>query len=980
MKLTLQYPALCLVLLLMPFALLAQRSISGSVTDAETGEPLIGANILLLPSSTGTITDFDGLYTIEIPEDAEALLFSYTGYAEKRIELSGYAGDVLDVQLAIGEVLDEVVVIGYGTVKREDATGAITSITSEDFNRGAITSAQELVTGKVAGVQITNNTAPGEGATIRIRGGSSLSASNDPLIVIDGVPIDNGAVSGSRNILNIVNPNDIESVTVLKDASATAIYGSRASNGVLLITTKKGNLGKKIDISYNANLSISQVVETLDVLSADEFRGLINEQFDEDHPARGLLGNTNTDWQDQIYQDAFGQDHNLSLSGGIGKILPYRLSLGYTDKEGVLKTDNFQRTTVGLNLTPGLLDNQLQIRINTKAMFTNNNFANRSAIGSAAVFDPTQPVFDDSSPFGGYFTWLDGPTGNPNSLAPSNPLALLQLRDDQSNVTRFITNASVDYRLPFLPALRANLNLGYDYSEGEGTVFVPTTASFAFNALTGGGTDNEYSQIKKNELLEFYLNYVKEFGTSKLDVMGGYSWQRNFFENFSRNSDVANSTSETNVFEDSGELFLLSLFGRINYSLMDKYLFTFTLRRDASSRFSPDNRWGLFPAAAFAWKILDQPAGPLDNLKLRLGYGVTGQQEIGNFYQYLPTYTIGLDNASYPFGDNFIRTLRPEEYDANIKWEETTTYNAGIDFSFLSERIYGSVEYYFRQTKDLLNRIPVPAGTNLSNFIDTNVGDLENRGIELMLNVVPVQTKDVNWSVGLNVTRNVNEITKLTATDDPNYLGVQVGGISGAIGNTIQVHSVGFPAFSFFVFEQVYDEDGNPIEALYVDRDGNGVVNPDDLYRIEKPIPDYLFGINSTLSYKNFDFSFSGRANVGNYMYNNIQSNNAFFSALYNSTNYLANVHSDINSVAFQNPQYLSDHFLQDASFFRMDFISLAYRFTVKESGMIALSGTVQNPFVITNYTGLDPEVFNGIDNNIYPRARTFVLGINANF
>ena len=979
MKLTLQRLIACLAVIVLPLTLIAQRTISGTITDAETGEPLIGANVLIPTTSAGTVTDYDGNFTLDIPEGETAIIVSYTGYADLRVDLSEEVSNTINIQLSAGEILDEVVVIGYGTVKREDATGAITSISSKDFNKGAITSAQELVTGKVAGVQITNNTAPGEGATIRIRGGSSLSASNDPLIVIDGVPIDNGGVSGSRNILNIVNPNDIESITVLKDASATAIYGSRASNGVLLITTKKGSLGKAVEVNYTGNFSVSQNIENLDVLNADEYRALINQEFPEDHPSRELLGSANTNWQDEIYQSAFGQDHNLSLSGGLAKVLPYRLSLGYTDKKGILKTDNFQRTTVGLNLTPGLLDNQLQIRVNVKGMFTNNDFANRGAIGSAAVFDPTQPVLDGDSPFGGYFTWLDQGTGNPNPLAPSNPVALLNLRDDQSSVTRYITNASVDYRLPFLPALRANLNVGYDYSEGEGSVFVPDFASFAFNATTGGGTNNTYSQVKKNELLEFYLNYVKEFGTTKLDVMGGYSWQRNFFENASIDSDVAGTASETQQFEDSGELYLLSLFGRLNYSIKDKYLLTFTLRRDASSRFSPDTRWGLFPAAAFAWKIIDEPAGALDNLKFRVGYGVTGQQEIGNFYQYLPTYTIGLDNAAFPFGNNFITTLRPEEYDANIKWEETTTYNAGLDFSFLGERIYGSVEFYLRQTADLLNRIPVPAGTNLSNFIDTNVGDLENRGVELMLNVVPIQKKDLQWTLGVNMTRNVNEITKLTATDDPNYLGVLTGGISGAIGNTIQVHSVGFPAFSFFVYEQVYDEEGFPIEGLYVDRNGDGVVNPDDLYRTEKPIADYLFGLNSTLTYKNFDLTFSGRGSIGNYMYNNIQSNNTSLSNLYNSSNYLSNVHRDVYGILFQNPQFLSDHFLQDASFFRLDFVTLNYRFAVKET-RLGVSATVQNPLLITDYTGLDPEVFNGIDGNLYPRARTVVLGLNANF
>lgn len=982
MKLTLHLLLTGVAFLLLPLTMQAQRSITGLVTDAETGEALIGANVSIPGTSTGTITDFDGKYSLEVPDNASLLEYSYTGYGSQQIELSTQVSNIIDVQLSAGELLEEVVVIGYGTVKREDATGAIASVNSEDFNAGSITSPQELVVGKIAGVQITTNTAPGEGATIRIRGGSSLSASNDPLIVIDGVPLDNGGISGSRNNLNVVNPNDIETITVLKDASATAIYGSRASNGVILITTKKGSLSDGIKINYTGNASVNSIVEQVDVLHANEYRNLINEQFPEGHPATQILGDADTDWQNEIYQSAFGQDHSLNVSGGIAKVLPYRLSLGYTNKQGILKTDKFQRTTVGLNLTPGFLDNQLQIRVNLKGMFSNNDFANRGAIWSAAAFDPTQPILDASSPYGGYYTWLDGPTGNPNSLATPNPIALLNLVDDESNVTRYIANASVDYRMPFLPALRANLNLGYDYAQGEGFSFVPTEAAFAFNALTGGGSDRTYEQKKTNELLEFYLNYAQEFGSSKLDLMGGYSWQRNYFESSSKVSDVAGTASETQQFEDSGELFLLSLFGRLNYSIQERYYFTFSLRRDASSRFSPDTRWGLFPAGAFAMKILDKEDATLNKLKLRLGYGVTGQQEIGSYYQYLPTYTIGQVNAAYPFGNEYITTLRPEEYDANIKWEETTTYNVGLDFGFLNDRIFGSIEYYIRETQDLLNRIPVPAGTNLSNFIDTNVGDLENKGVELTLGFIPVQKEDLFWELGFNVTRNENKITKLTATDDPDYLGVQVGGIAGAIGNTIQVHSVGFPANSFFVYEQVYDANGFPVEGLYVDRNGDGVLNPDDLYRTEQPVPDWFFGINSNLQYKNFNFSFSGRANVGNYIYNNIQSNNAFFGSLYNSTNFLSNVHRDISSIAFQNPQYLSDHFLQDASFFRLDFVSLSYSFSdlFEKISALSVSATIQNPLLITNYTGLDPEVFNGIDGNIYPRSRAVVFGLNVNF
>ena len=960
-----------------PAILLGQRTLSGTITDAESGEPLIGANILISGTSSGTITDFDGKYSLEVPNDATQLVVSYTGYSSLTVDIT--SSDVLDVQLSAGELLEEVVVIGYGTVKREDATGSVQTVSTKSFNRGAITGPQELLSGKIAGVQITNSADAGGGAVIRIRGGSSLSASNDPLIVIDGVPIDNGGVSGSRNPLNVINPNDIETFTVLKDASATAIYGSRASNGVILITTKKGSLGKKIRVNYNGNVGFSDPIANVDVLSGDEFRSLVNTRFPDDHPSKNLLGSANTDWQSEIYQTGVAQDHNLSLSGGVG-VIPYRLSLGFTDKKGILKTDRFERTTAALNLSPGFLDNRLQINVNLKGMFTNNTFANQGAIGSAVAFDPTQPVLDPSSPYGGFFTWTQD-NGQPNTLSPHNPLALLEMSKNRSDVQRWITNASFDYRFSFLPELRANLNLGYDYSKGEGTIDVPGNASFAFDAGTGGGTKNTYDQTKRNELLEFYLNYVNVFGSAKIDVMGGYSWQRFFFEDSFFNSDIAGI--DVTQGENKGELYLLSLFGRLNVTLFDQVLLTATLRRDGTSRFSPDTRWGLFPAAAVAWKMIDgNGSGTLSNLKLRVGYGVTGQQDVGGFYQYLPRYLNGFDNARYQFGNGFVTTIRPEGYDANIKWEETTTYNVGLDYGFLDDRITGSIEYYIRETKDLINFIPVPAGTNLTNFINTNVGDLENRGVEFSINAIPVRKKDISWEIGFNVTANENKITRLTATDDPSYLGVLTGGISGGVGNTIQIHSVGFPANSFLVYEQVYAENGQPIEGLYVDRNGDGQITADDQYRFKKPAPDVFFGLTTNVTYKNFDLSLAGRASIGNYVYNNVQSNNAFYDRLFHPTLYLLNVHSDINEIGFETPEYFSDHFIQDGSFLRLDHITLSYTFNevFKKSGNLRVYGTLQNPLLISNYTGLDPEVFGGIDSNIYPRSRTILFGVNANF
>ena len=856
-----------LTLLLLPGMLLGQKMISGQVTDSESGDPLIGVRILVVGTTTGTTSDINGNYTLQVPEEGEKLNFSFFSYQSQEVTIGD--NNVVNVSLVSGLTLDEVVVIGYGTVKKEDATGSIQAVDAKSFNRGAITSPQQLLAGKVAGVQITPSSDPGGGATIRIRGGSSLSATNDPLIVIDGVPVANDGISGSRNPLNIINPNDIETFTVLKDASATAIYGSRASNGVIIITTKKGKFDKKIKVGYAGNFSIDNRSSEIDVLGAEEFRSLVNERFIEGHPARDLMGSANTDWQNEIFQTAYGTDHNINVSGGVGP-LPYRVSLGYTDKAGILKTDHFNRTTVGVNLSPGLLNNTLQINANFKAMFSNNNFADRGAIGSAVSFDPTQPIMSGNQEYGGFYTWLQA-DGTPNTLAPTNPLALLELRDDNSNVTRIVTSAQIDYRFPFLPDLRANLNLGLDRSRGEGTITVPEFASFAF---VDKGLKHEYWSEKSNELLDFYLNYVKDFGGNfNLDVMGGYSWQHFFREDYSFGTNTDGSKILTPEDNTPREYYLLSLFGRLNMNIYNRLLLTFTLRRDGTSRFSPENRWGMFPAAAAAIKIVENSSGPLTNLKLRAGYGITGQQDIGgDFYPYLARYLSSFENARYQLGNEFITTLRPNGYDANIKWEETTTLNIGFDYGLFNNRVFGAFEYYIRETRDLLNFIPVAAGTNLTNFLTTNVGDLKNSGFEFSLNLVPIQSDDMNWEIGGNVTLNRNEITRLTATDDPNYLGVFTGGISGGVGNNIQIHSVGFPASSFFVYEQVYDDNGVPIEGLYVDRNGDGQVTPDDRYQTENPAPDAFFGFTSNFQYKNFEFLFAGRANVGNSIYNNILS------------------------------------------------------------------------------------------------------------
>jgi len=959
-----------------PLWLVGQRTISGTITDADTGEGLIGANIVIVGGpSLGTVTDFDGNYSLEVPEEYTILRISYTGYGTIEAELG--TSDVLDVSLSAGQILEEVTVIGYGTVTREDVTGSIATVDEEAFNQGAITSPQQLLAGKVAGVSIVTDGSPGGGSKIRIRGESSLTASNDPLIVIDGMPIDNGGISGSRNALNMVNPNDIESITVLKDASASAIYGNRASGGVIIITTKEGKVGDKLKVAYSGNVSWGIPVNETNVLNAEEYRKLIGEFYEEDHPAHDLVGDASTNWQDEVYRTAFGNDNNLSLSGGVWDI-PFRISGGYTTQEGILKTDKFSRLTGTLALTPGFFDNTLQVNVFLKAANTRNNFANRGAIGNAVNFDPTQSVFDQGNEYGGYTTWTI-PNGNPQLVAPTNPVALLNLTDDHSTVNRYITNASLDYRLKFLPELRANLNLGYDYAKGEGTSMVPTYASWTFDELNGGGTNNMYDQTKKNSLLEFYLNYKKRFGRHNLDVMAGYSWQHFEVGNNFLNTDAAGTPSETTEGSDPAEYYLLSYYGRVNYSLDNKYLLTATLRRDGTSRFSPDNRWGFFPAIALAAKVYDSGS---TFLKVRAGWGVTGQQDIGDFYAYLARYQSSFDNARYQFGNEFFTTLRPNGYDSNIKWEETSTVNIGLDFSFYNERLGGAIELYQRNTKDLLNTIPVPAGTNLTNFITTNVGDMENNGIELTLTGTPWRTEKNSWDLSFNIAYNKSKITKLTAVPDTAYIGIKVGGISGGVGSTIQIHSVGFDPSSFYVFEQLYDEDGGILEGQFADRNDDGLVNEDDKYRFEKPAADYLIGFASTLNLGKFSFTFAGRANIGNYVYNNVQTDAGYLKRTYVSSGSLWNVHESavLLNVQDQSTLTFSDHFVQKASFFRMDHITVGYDLGDIIGESFRVHATVQNPFVITGYEGLDPETFGGIDNNVYPRSTTVSFGINLEF
>ena len=982
--------------------------VTGKVTDATDGQLLSGVTVLVKGTQTGTITDINGAYRLKV-NSGDILVFSFVGYEPQEIAVQ--PNTVVDVALnPKAEFLDELVIIGYGVQKKEDATGSVAAIGTKDFNRGGITTAPQLAVGKIPGVQITTNGgAPGEGSIVRIRRGSSLNASNDPLYVIDGVPVDNEGISGTRNPLSTLNPNDIETFTVLKDASATAIYGNRASNGVIMITTKKGAIskdgkGKSINLEYNGTFSLSTVPKTIDVLGTDEFRTIMNERYAGNNSVLRMIGNSSTDWQEEIYRNAFMQDHYVGISGAVN-ILPYRFSFGYTDEDGVLETDNMKRTTLGLSLTPNLFDDHLKINLNVKGNFIKHHFADQGAIGAALQYDPTQSVYADSlkyydseteepiwfaNPYGGYYAWIQTYNQDPVAQGSSNPVALLQMRDDNSDVKRLLGNIQLDYKLHFFPDLHLNLNLGMDRSWSDGRVDVPEYAAWEYDAVNTGGVKTVYDQEKLNDILEIYGNYIKEVSSisSNFNVMAGYSWQH-----FKREgSNYSTNVAGTLVNDDSdyaSESYLISLYGRLIYSFKERYLITGTIRNDNTSRFSPDTRAGWFPSVALAWKIADEPwmdgCENLSQLKLRLGWGVTGQQDIGtaNDYSYMPRYTYSEDNASYQFGDQYYVTLRPEGYDYARKWEETTTWNIGLDYGFLGDRIYGSLDFYYRETEDMLNTIPVPAGSNLTNYILTNVGNMDNKGVEFSIFTKPVVTKDWMWELNFNATYNFNEITKLTATSDTNYLGILTGGISGGVGNTCQIQSVGYPTNTFFVYEQVYDAEGNPIEGMYVDRNGDGEVTDEDRYHYKDANPEFYFGISSSLSYKNWELFFSGRANFGNYMYNNVSSENGVYQRLYRAEGpYLSNVTSDVTEIGFVAPQYLSDYFIQDASFFKMDVISLSYLLEdlINKKLDLRISATVNNAFTITNYSGIDPEINSGIDNRIYPRPRVYALGINLAF
>jgi len=955
--------------------------VTGKVIDAADRSPLIGVTIQEKGTTNGTITDIDGNYSINVSATS-TLAFSYVGYASQEVSVGGRTN--INISLSVSEqALQEVVVIGYGTVKKSDATGSVAAITSKDFNKGAITSPQALLVGKSAGVVISSPTgAPGSGSTIRVRGGSSLNASNDPLIIIDGVPIDNNNVSGSSNILSFINPNDIETFTILKDASATAIYGSRASNGVILITTKKGKAGSKFTVTYDGNVSFANAIKFMDVYSGDEIRQIALER-------KALFGaesftklwNSNTDWQREIFRTAVSHDHNLSFSGAF-KSLPYRASVGYTDQNGIMKNTDMQRITGAISLDPSFFNNDLRINVNVKGMTTWNNFGDAGALGSAINMDPTKPVSDGKINSAGYFQWNNYGA----NLGTANPVEQLMLSDNRSDVNRVIGNIQVNYIIPFLRDLRANLNLATDFTDSDGHNNRPLTSPSVLTSPYWGKL-NEYWGKNSNNLLDFYFNYVKDMTgiRSRIDLTAGYSWQHFKREGHSLTtgyfSNVRPKQEDINDF--STENYLVSFFGRVNYTLLDRYLLTFTLRDDGSSRFAEDNRWGLFPSAAFAWKINEEPflrdIEGLTNLKLRLGWGVTGQQDIGNDYPAQAKYKLSVLGSYYPIDGAFLPTLRPDSYDPDIKWEETTTQNIGLDFGFVNDRITGSIDLYKRVTDDLLNTVTIPSGSNFSNNLLTNVGSLENKGAELSFNIIPLSTNNMSLNLGFNITYNKNEITKLLMSDDPDYIGVLYG---DAFTGQKQVTRVGYPAYSFFVNKQVYDVNGKPVEGLYVDlSEQGGVVNGDnaDKYIYHNPVADYLIGFSARYAWKNFDISASARGSIGNYVYNQVAAG-ASYDQMF-QIGYWKNFPKYLSETNFVKRQFTSDYFVENASFLKLDNMSAGYLFENVFNTMNArISFTVQNVLTHTKYSGIDPEIDGGIDNNSYPRPRTFILGVSLTY
>lgn len=964
--------------------LMAQtRTIKGEVTDAQNGEALIGATVMVEGEKGGTVTDFDGNFSLQVSSSAKKIKVSYIGYIDKVLSIS----DNMKVKLeSDSKALADVVVIGYGTARKSDLTGSVATVKSKDFNKGLVSSPEQLINGKVSGVQIMSNSGSASaGSTIRVRGGASLNASNDPLIVLDGVPLEQGGISGnSSNFLSMINPSDIESMTVLKDASSTAIYGSRASNGVIIITTKKGQQGA-VKVNFNTTNSLQTRAQMVDMLSRDEFVNVIN-QFGTDNQ-KSLLGTANTDWNDEVYRTAFGTDNNLSVSGSIDKWLPFRVSVGYYNQSGLVRKDNVERWTGNVVLTPSFFQDHLKLTINAKGTLNNNSFNNGGAVWAAATFNPTIPVYSGNDKYGGYNEALDA-DGYPVNAGVRNPRGLVDLYDSKSKVSRFIGSMDVDYKVHFLPDLKLHATVGADYAKGDGTIYVPAYAAQSYNKDESlGGSDYKYGpQKNENRLLTLYANYAKYFEDikSNVDLTAGYDYQYWKSTTPLYYTKSAAGTNLSTVKASDYRHVMLSYYGRINYSFDGKYLLTATVRRDASSRFSKNTRWGTFPSVALGWTLTEEPwlknQKVLSNLKLRASYGVTGQQEgIGN-YNYLPVYTYSVTGAEAFINGQYINTYRPEAYVSDLKWETTTSWNFGLDFGFLDGRIGGAIDFYTRKTKDLLASVPTAAGTNFSKTILTNVGNVDSKGIEVSLNATPIQTKDWEWNLSYNFTWQNMKVKNLSLTKGGSQTNVKVGPSIDAY--QFQVLSEGYEPYMFYVYHQLYDsKTGKPIEGAYADLNNDGEINESDLYRYHSPAPKYIMGLSTSLRYKQLTLGMSFRANIDNYVYNGMgMSTGAFETVSYNNSQ-LNNLNTSFLKTGFKTRQYLSDYYVENASFLKLDNLSLSYNVgKINKWASLTVSAMVQNVFTITGYSGTDPEVPNGMDNSFYPRPRTYSLSLGLQF
>ena len=1016
MKMPLRILAVFFGLILTVSAFAQQIAVNGHVKDA-TGEPIIGATVRVAGQDGGVVTDLDGNFSIKAAPGAQ-LSISYIGYQTAVVPASA---NVVVTLLDDSKTLDQVVVIGYGVAKKSDLTGSVSALKPDSKNKGLVVNPQDMLSGKVAGVNVmTQSGEPGRGTTIRIRGGSSLNASNDPLIVIDGVPVDNNVVGDTHsNVLATINPQDIESFNVLKDASATAIYGSRGSNGVIIITTKKGRRGQAPQVSYAGNVSASMKKKTFDMMNASEYKALVKDVLGEGSDAYQLLGTADTDWQDLIYRTAISHDHNVTVSGSAGAYLPYRVSVGYTGQQGILKTSDYNRYTASLNLNPSLLNDHLTLNLNAKGMYSKARKADGGAIGAAVDFDPTQDPYAFTSPvhiaalgnnaaqtlknFGGYFEWTTGASALGDqawaftkfSNATSNPLALLNLNDTRERVRSFIGSADIDYKVHGFEDLRLHATLGAEIAEGK-----------VNNSLPGSNPGNIYyggvkadKNLKRNLLLSAYAQYYHDFNDAAknhFDIMGGYEWQHFYFHYDNNWSQYYPSTAaeagklyKSTLDKDQYENFLVSFFGRANWSLMDRYYVTATVRDDGSSRFA--DHWSVFPSFAFAWKVnnenLFKDIKWLSNLKLRLGWGMTGQQDVNDYYAWIPKYKIGIGgNGLYPMaGDGTL--YRPEVANKDLKWETTTTYNIGLDWGLFDERLSGTVDWYYRKTTDLLNYAPLGALSGFKDFGWQNIGSLKNTGVEATLSWKAIQAKDWYWTIDYNFTYNRNKITDLSGVSQN---GMPVGtGDNIDQTNQVLAHQVGYAANSFYVYQQVYDQNGKPMEGVVVDRDGDGTITKADRYLYKSILAPVTMGLSSRLEYKNWDLGMSFRASIGNYVYNNFEQAKRLTTpgAIFAQSTYLSN--HPVTSLRWQSDNdasKLTDYFVQNASFLKCDNITLGYSFSnlFKGGSWNGLSGRVYatgtNLFTITKYDGIDPEVQSGIDNNIYPRPMSFIFGLNLNF